>query len=49
MEDLKLGYDEAIILENNNVKRGTGLIGGFTNKLILTNKNLIFIEYNMLR
>ena len=49
MEDLRLDFDEAIILENDKVKRGTGLMSNYTNKLVLTNKNLIFVEYNMLR
>ncbi|MDO4188456.1 MAG: hypothetical protein Q4D29_05635 [Lachnospiraceae bacterium] len=49
MEDLGLSFDEAIILENEKVKRGTNLISNYTNKLVLTNRNLIYVEYNMLR
>lgn len=49
MEDLRLDYDEAVILENERVRRGTGMMVNFTNKLVLTNKNLIIVEYNMLR
>lgn len=47
MIDYNLESDEAVILQSNNVSCTTKKIGSFSDELILTNKNIIYVHIGL--